>query len=64
MGFWDSLGEGLKNAAEKRADYDEQVANYMNRYQYKSTDELIKQGKRASSTAERVAIKKLLDERR
>ncbi|MDE0582022.1 hypothetical protein ON064_03050 [Planococcus sp. A6] len=64
MGFWDSLGEGLKNAGENRAAYDEKVANYMNRYQNKSTDELMKQVKRASSTAERVAIKKILDERR
>lgn len=64
MGFCDSLGEGLENVAERRADYDKKVADYMNRYEYKSTDELIKQGEAASSTVKAVAIKKLLDERR
>ncbi|MBT2686017.1 hypothetical protein [Bacillus sp. ISL-37] len=60
MGFWDAVGQGLKDISEKSADYQQEVERYMSMYAYKSKEELLKEAKRGGPMAKKVAIQKLL----
>lgn len=60
MGFWDSVGQGLKDLSEKSADYQQEVDKYMSMYAYKSREELLIEAKRGGPMAQKVAIQKLL----
>lgn len=63
MGFWDSLGEGLKKASDKANNHNQEVSRYMDYYSGYSTSDLKKEGKRGGSLAKKSAILKLLRER-
>lgn len=59
MGFWDAVGQGLKDLSEKSADYQQEVES-MSMYAYKSKEELLREAKRGGPMAKKVAIQKLL----
>ena len=67
MGFWDSLGSALGESAShtmnKIKERERKIEYYVERYQYRDDEFLIKKYKHPSSTEEKLAVIKLLKAR-
>ena len=67
MGFFDSLGDALGKGASSTMnslmEKERKIENYVEKYQYRDDEFLIRKYKHPSCTEEKIALVKLLKER-
>ena len=62
MGFWDTLGNGLAEAARGAQKWAEEANQYYEKYRFLDRETLLKKFERAHSTAEKAGITKVMKE--